>query len=272
MFRPNRLYKYESFSTQALENLKNHSLYFGSPANFNDPYDCAVFPSVREPTDQDVAIFRSHYLAKNDLPDRVREQFQSVDNAGLRLLLLRQGQGVLDDAVAAFLSKRGVTCFSERNDSLLMWGHYGGRFKGFCLEFRTDCDPLTKARKVSYAEEMPQVDLVPLLCNGPDGDAILDLYCTKAFDWHYEREWRCLHNEAGTVYTYPPETLTGVFMGPEAAFASFEIIALIIANQNPAVQLWQGKRSRSEFSVVFEPVTYTSHIEAKRLGRTTGDA
>ena len=264
---PSRLYKYESFTAQALENLKNHSVYFASPSCFNDPYDCAVSPGVKEPGDRDVERIRNYYLAKADVPENVRSQFERLDVASMRAMLLRQGQSVLDEAVKEFLSTRGVTCFSERNDSLLMWGHYGGRFKGFCLEFRTDFPPLTKARQVRYAEEMPQVDLIPLLCSDEeDSCEVLDLYCTKALDWHYEKEWRCIHDKAGTLYTYPAEALTGICIGPDAAFASFEILALIIMNQNPGVQLWQGRRSKSEFSVEFEPVTYTPHLEAKRLG------
>lgn len=263
---PSRLYKYESFTAQALENLKNHSIYFASPTGFNDPYDCAVFPSVKEPSDAEVESIRAHYLAKPDLPTKVRKEFEQLGAVGLRVLLLRQGQNVLDQAVRTFLSKRGVACFSERNDSLLMWGHYGGRFKGFCLEFHTDLDPLAKARQVRYAEDMPQVDLVPLLCDDEESDEVLDLYCTKALDWQYEREWRCIHKEAGTVYTYPAEALTGVFIGPDAGFASFEIAALIVMNQNPEVKLWQGQRSKSDFSVVFQQVTYTPHLEAKRRG------
>ncbi|WP_374479331.1 DUF2971 domain-containing protein [Zoogloea sp.] len=270
---PSRLYKYESFTAQALENLKNHSVYFASPSCFNDPYDCAVSPGVKEPSDRDVERIRNYYLAKADVPENARSQFERLDVASMRAMLLRQGQSVLDEAVKEFLSTRGVTCFSERNDSLLMWGHYGGRFKGFCLEFRTDCPPLTKARQVRYAEEMPQVDLIPLLCSDEeDSREVLDLYCTKALDWHYEKEWRCMHDKAGTLYTYPAEALTGIFIGPDAAFASFEILALIIMNQNPGVQLWQGRRSQSEFSVEFEPVTYTPHLEAKRLGLLPRDA
>ncbi|UDF36839.1 UNVERIFIED_ORG: DUF2971 domain-containing protein [Shinella sp. XGS7] len=248
-------------------------MYFASPSGFNDPYDCAVSPSVKEPSDSDVERIRRYYLAKDGLPDQVRTQFLHLDVAGLRILLLRQGQGVLEQAVSDFLSKRGVTCFSERNDSLLMWAHYGGRFKGFCLEFRSDHPPLTKARKVLYTDEMPQVDILPLLCtDDEDSSAVLDLYCTKALDWQYEKEWRCIHDEAGTLYTYPAQALTGIYVGPDAAFASFEILALIAMNQNPEVQLWQGRRSKSDFSVVFEPVTYTPHLEAKRLGLLSGDA
>lgn len=268
---PPKLYKYEAFTTQALENLKNHSVYFASPRAFNDPYDCACFPSVKEPTDAEIHQIRQHYLQDEELTDKLRQQFQRLDVAGMRVILLRQGQNLLDNAVRDFLSKRGVACYSERNDSLLMWGHYGGRFKGFCLEFRSDHEPLTKARQVKYAHEMPQVDLVPLLC-GHETDEILDIYCTKALDWHYEKEWRCIHDQAGTLYTYSAEALTGVFIGPDAAFASFEILALIVMNQNPTVQLWQGKRSMSEFSIVFEPVTYTPHLEAKRRGLLDGDA
>lgn len=273
MSLPLRLYKYESFTAQALENLKNHSVYFASPSRFNDPYDCAVSPSVKEPTDAEVERIRRYYLAKTDLPDKVRAEFKRLDVPGLRVLLLRKGQDVLDDAVKDFLSRRGVTCFSERNDSLLMWGHYGGRFKGFCLEFRLEHPPLTKARRVRYADEMPRVDLIPLLCaDEEDSDEVLDLYCTKALDWQYEKEWRCIHDKAGTLYTYAPEALTGVFMGPDAAYASFEIIALIVMNQNPGVQLWKGRRSKSDFSVIFEPVAYTPHVEAKRLGLVPRDA
>ena len=272
MSLPSRLYKYESFTAQALENLKNHSLYFASPSGFNDPYDCAVFPSVKEPNDAEVERIRKHYLAKDDLPNKTRIEFERLGLAGLRIMLLRQGQNVLDEAIKDFLSKRGVACFSERNDSLLMWGHYGGRFKGFCLEFQTDQEPLTKVHKVRYAEDMPQVDLIPLLCNDEESDVILDLYCTKALDWHYEKEWRCIHNQAGTIYTYPAKALTGLFMGPDAGFALFEIAALILMNQNPGVKLWQGRRNKSDFSVVFEDVTYTPHLDAKRRGLLAGDA
>jgi hypothetical protein len=45
-----------------------------------------------------------------------------------------------------------------------------------------------------------------------------------------------------------------------------EVIALVLAGQNEKVKLWKGTRSRTKFAVDFEHFTYTSHIEAKRLG------
>lgn len=265
MIVPPKLYKYEAFSAQSLENLKNQVIYFGSPLRFNDPYDCALSPSIKEPSDGDVGKIRRYYLAEKDMDAKVRAQFETATIAGLRIMLLRIGQDVLNQEVSRFLSQRGVSCFAEQPDNLLMWSHYAGHHKGFCLEFKTESEPFQKIMRVKYSADMPAFDLVPMLCD-QNFDQILELFCTKAIDWQYEREWRAIHKEAGTAYTYPAEALTGVYFGPEATFTSFEIIALILAGQNEQVKLWKGLRSRSDFTVEFELVTYTSHIEAKRLG------
>lgn len=39
---PSSLFKFERFTTQALSNLKEQVIYFSSPRNFNDPYDCSI--------------------------------------------------------------------------------------------------------------------------------------------------------------------------------------------------------------------------------------
>lgn len=265
MSPPLRLYKYEPFSAQSLQNLKDQVIYFGSPLRFNDPYDCALSPSIKEPTDAEIQRIRSHYIAKPDLDDKVRREFETATPTSLRIMFLRIGRNVLDQAIKEFLSHRGVSCFSEKVDSLLMWSHYGDHCKGFCLEFSTSTDPFQKIKKVRYTPDMPVFDVVPVLCD-EDYDPVLDLYCTKAIDWAYEQEWRCIHSQVGTAYGYPPEALTGVYVGPDTPFTAFEIIALILAGQNKHVQLWQGSRSKSSFSVEFRPVTYTTHLDAKRLG------
>lgn len=265
MPQPQRLYKYESFTAQSLQNLKDQVIFFGSPRNFNDPYDCALSPSVKEPSDADVEKIRQHYLAKPELEDKMRRKFERASVSELRIMFLRTGQNVLEHAISDFLSRRGVSCFSERADSLLMWSHYGDSCRGFCLEFDTAAEPFEKIRKVHYSQAMPEIDVVPFLCD-ENSDSVLDLYCTKAVDWAYEQEWRAIHSESGKAFVYPSSALTGVYLGPEMPFSAFEIVALILAGQNENVQLWQGYRSKSSFSVEFKPVTYTSHLEAKRRG------
>ena len=265
MSPPLRLYKYEPFTARSLQNLKSQVVYFGSPLNFNDPYDCALSPSIKNPNDAEVERIRQHYLANPELEGQHRRFYELAAISELRAMFLRAAQRVLNQAINDFLAHRGVSCFSEKVDSLLMWSHYGDHCKGFCLEFDTSTELFEKFKKVCYGQEMPEFDIVPMLCDG-DFDPVRNLYCTKALDWSYEQEWRGIHNIAGTAFGYPSNALTGVYLGPDIPFPAFEIVALILAGQNEKVQLWQGSRSKSNFAVEFQPVTYTSHLEARRRG------
>lgn len=265
MASPSRLFKYEPFSARSLQNLKEQVIYFGSPLNFNDPYDCALTPKIKSPSDIDIARLRKHYGSDPRVPDITRVKFKTMADEELRKLIMVIGLKSLQEGITEFLSSKGVSCFSEANDSLLMWSHYADSGKGFCLEFRTDKSPFEKLQQVRYSEQMPEVDVVPILC-GDSNEAIMDLYRLKAEDWRYEKEWRCIHTKAGTAFCYEGDVLTGVYLGPGMPFSQFEIIAMVLAGQNESVQLWQGFRSESTFKVDFRPVTYTTHLEARRLG------
>lgn len=262
---PPRLYKYESFNAQSLENLKAQSIYFGPPSGFNDPYDCATSPRIRSLSDNEVEAIRRRYQEDPSVPENIREVFKStsVDNA--RKLLMKSGQTVLDEHIAKFLHTRGVSCFSEVQDDLLMWSHYGGKYGGFCLEFDTADVLFEKALPVRYSTEIPEIDLAPLL-KRDDFDQVLTLFTTKSSSWSYEREWRVLHANSGTLYAYPDRCLTGVYFGPEMKSAAIEIICLILQGQNSSVKFWRGRRSKSAFKVDFEEFTYTSFLQAKSLG------
>lgn len=48
---PERLYQYQSFNNYSLKNLKNGQIYFNSPLNFNDPYDCLHTINVKPLSD-----------------------------------------------------------------------------------------------------------------------------------------------------------------------------------------------------------------------------
>lgn len=262
---PSRLYKYESFSTRALQNLKSQVIHFGSPLHFNDPYDCALTPNITTPSDADVEAIRSNYLCDDDLSPSQRAHFESVAVAKLRETLLVAAEKALRVSTEEFLKSRGVACFSERNDDLLMWSHYGGRYKGFCLEFSSCAEAFAKVRKVRYVPALPAIDAADVLLDRAF-DPVLELFCTKALAWAYEEEWRSIHAVAGTEYGYPAEALTGVYLGPDIDRQSLEIVCLILAGQNEKVRLWRGARSTTEFRVVFEEFFYTPHLEAKRKG------
>lgn len=250
---PPHLYKYESLNIYSLENLKGRTLYFSSPLKFNDPYDCALFPNIRPLSDEDVERIRCKDLGD---PSKSRKwaDISATSTEDLRKIYLEAGHSAFRRHVDEFLHKSGVTCFSERNDNLLMWAHYGGRYKGFCLEFSTKLLPSEKMKQVKYPKDIPTIDLVPLLVEN-DYVQVDELFYTKSKDWHYEHEWRGFMDQAGTSYRYSTDSLTGVYFGPHISDRSLEIIYLILGGQKEVVKFWRGKRSSTEFKVEFEQFT-----------------
>jgi Protein of unknown function (DUF2971) len=265
---PKYLYKYEPFNTRTLENLKAQSIYFGSPSSFNDPYDCSFMPALAPISDETVEQIRGRYLNDSDTPLHARQQFAKASTEELRQIFLRSGRAALDQSVAQFIENRGVSCFSERHDDLLMWSHYGGRHTGFCLEFDASKTPFQKIKKVTYTPSLPIVDITPWLL-GDNYDGVMSLFTTKSSAWEYEAEWRAVHENAGTLYCYPADSLTGVFFGPEISVEALEIVCLILRGQNEGVKFWRGRRSSSAYRVEYEAFNYVPYLEARARGLLT---
>ncbi|ACF10452.1 hypothetical protein Cpar_0023 [Chlorobaculum parvum NCIB 8327] len=265
---PAKLYKYEPFSTQSLENLKAQAIYFGSPLGFNNPYDCATNPVVLKPSAQEAESARQHYLSDKTTPQEAKLKFEQMPVNDLQEMLYRIGTEAISSNVERFGKERGVSCFSEINDDLLMWGHYGGKYKGFCLEFSTEHNPFSQAHQVKYVDRVPEASVIPFLTGSELelDNAAKDLYLIKSKSWYYEKEWRIVHKDVGTRYHYEPNALTGVYFGPEIPNEALEIIALILRGQNPHVKLFRGERSKSEFKVDFTEIGYLTHLEAKNRG------
>lgn len=262
---PRSLFKYGAFSTQSLHNLKSQVIYFGSPLRFNDPFDCALTPNLQVPTDAEVDLIRQYYLSQSDIPAQARSEFESQSIEQLRVSFVRGAGEVFRKVVNDFLATNGVACFSERHDDLLMWSHYGGQYKGFCLEFDTSDEPFSKIYPVQYETAFPPLSVAKVIMDRRY-NYIQRLFCTKSAAWAYEREWRAIHKTAGTEFVYESRSLKGVYFGPDISRQSLEIICLILGGQNDTVKFWQGHRSSTEFRVLFEPFTYTPHLEAKRKG------
>lgn len=261
---PATIFKYEGTNIQSLLNLKAQSFYMASPLAFNDPYDSALSFQVSDPSDEDVIKYKEHLLAKHEIPDGVKKELIDMSLIFLKTTLKNAVNQVMAQSVESFAMNKGVTCFSEINDELLMWAHYSDKYKGFCLEFRTDIEPFQKLRKVKYVPKFPLIDL-DLLISGNFEQAV-DLICTKSESWNYEKEWRLIHNAVGTLYTYPKESLKAIYFGPKIDPQFREILCLIMQGQNPEVEFWQGELSQREFKIKFNKVTYTPYIIAKSIG------
>lgn len=263
--RPHFLYKYEPFTLRAVQNLKQHSLYFGPPSSFNDPFDCALTPRFVPLTDIEANAVAAKFVSDPETPRHIANFFYEVGMANLKDSLLAWATKEIQSQCESFSKTKGITCFSEVNDNLLMWSHYGGQHRGFCLEFNTDYEPFSKLHRVVYSTTIPEFSVSRMMVN-EDYQHVLDLFCTKSSDWAYEKEWRVIHQVAGTVFTYEPAALNAVYFGAKMTEQDIDMLCLILHGQNPDVKLFHGYRSPTEYKVDFNPFTYTSLRDAKIAG------
>ncbi len=248
---PQTIFKYEPFALRAIQNLKASSVYFAPPAVFNDPYDCAITASIADASHDEVEQLRTEFSTSGAYTQEVRDANSHLDLDEFETQIRRGAQVVIDKARNDFLRKRGVTCFSETNDNLLMWSHYGGQYKGFCLEFRTDFEPFSKLQGVSYVTEMPQFPLSDFIRNENHTQLMKRMFLTKSSAWAYEKEWRVFHAEAETLFPYKREALKAIYFGPDIAAQDRDLLCLILHCQNPDAELWIGSRSSTAFRVEF---------------------
>jgi hypothetical protein len=251
---PKKIYKYESFSAQALINLKAGELYFSLPSQFNDPFDCTL-PISYDLGFDDVGKLRFMFPSDLDIPDMRKEQLDGMSDADFYEMII----SILNRNISSTLEGKGISCFSSCRDNMLMWSHYGQKHTGFCLEFDTKFAPFNKAKEVNYVREFPKLNVEDLLTN-LKFDSIISLLHTKSLDWEYEKEWRCIHVESPKIYGYEQKSLTGVYFGSEMDLCAIEIICLVLQGQNPAVKFWRGEKCSDSFGVKFEEFSYSSHL------------
>ncbi|MBR6012726.1 MAG: DUF2971 domain-containing protein [Selenomonadaceae bacterium] len=129
------------------KNIKGSKLYFNTPDSFNDPFDSASSYNISsESREKLFDIFEQQTRGKlsNDLIKEARKISGSEFNKIFKST----------DYDPLHNSKRGITCFSRKNDNILMWAHYANNHQGVCLGF--DIDENDKHLKKFFDESNDQ--------------------------------------------------------------------------------------------------------------------
>lgn len=237
---PKRLFKYQRFEKDksvepgapdedyCLQNLRNRQFRFTAPNDFNDPYDTASF-FVTTQAFENVPYNLEAFLSLPQIWDHMKEEvkdslrasdrkpetverilLQQVPDELSRKVLMEVKTKVLrqlaDDSVGHmnqfFRKMTRVSSFCEIGDSIVMWSHYGGYHKGFCLEYdsaRLALDPNIPGwlHPVRYNANLFDVTkyLQASIQYQTSGGVISNnwamiMACHKSPEWSYEREWR----------------------------------------------------------------------------------
>lgn len=130
------------------ENLKNslifNYIWFSDPSKFNDPYDCNL--SLKSECSYEEIL---KYLEEENNGvhfSYIRKRAQNLyQNPVLRINLLKK-------ADQQTVENLGVCCFSQCNDTLLMWSHYANKHEGVSLTFDITQDQHIFSKKLFNVE------------------------------------------------------------------------------------------------------------------------
>jgi hypothetical protein len=256
---PARLYKYHALTHYTMDGLRQQKLWFGPPAGFNDPFDCAQ-PVVRARLgDDELQVVFDRCVSSPKAPRRELEaqyikagrftdEFHTMARSRLQV--------VLKERAEVQRHQRGVTCFAESNTDLLMWAHYADGHRGVCLEFDTRSEFFAKTTQVAYSDDYPEIGAAEIFDNDPT--ALLRIMIgTKSECWKYEREWRVAHMEANKLYGYGYGVLTGIYLG--AMMRETDVPTIRRMFWNTQTKVHRMIRSDSSFSVSAVPEKTTEY-------------
>ncbi len=183
------LYKYVDFDGgQKL--LTNNNLLIKNPAKFNDPYDC--YPGLinfdKMPDDYIKDLINKYYpnLSREDRRKKINSTIKNSKSGLIKMFRT--------DFINGERQGKGITCFTEDHQNLLMWSQYADSHKGICIGFNLEklyrslkVNPYkeTALLKVKYTKELHAMDYYE------DGfKAIINWLRTKSNLWEYEKEIR----------------------------------------------------------------------------------
>ncbi len=205
---PRVLYKYRSWDVEWHRNaLRNRTVYFASPNQFNDPFDCRIYAdydsmsdhqlmniALSDPELVDRLISITRKYGHNVSRAQVLEYLRSPDwFSTFRSSLQNGGDTVFAEARGTFL---GIFSLTSVRDSILMWSHYSDQHRGFFIGYSvphlmaafeaiSNVGNSIPLLKVQYARKYPHI-----VASDPEKDPkwVSEQFTTKFDGWEYEQE------------------------------------------------------------------------------------
>lgn len=250
--KPGELYKYMEPET-ALIVLKNKTLRYSEPSEFNDYYDANP----------------PYIFADTNITKEQSDCLRTVLNT--------------------FTEQSRILSLSSINNDIMMWGHYTGCNKGVVIGFNPNAERFNSATKVNYDDNIVKIpgsyyELTNVLKDtNPFLKALETLFTTKRLCWQYENEWRIVINletnnswileerknnpkyekaatqiEQNMPYVdlpFKPEDVKSIYLGAKISPKDqFKIINLIKQNYQHIKEIYKVRYAEDEYKIYFDSI------------------
>jgi hypothetical protein len=256
-FVPTHLYKYrglgppDSQQRRFLQRTFSHNeVYFASPVEFNDPFDCRVHLSF-DGSDEEwlnrlrKLAERESHLSAEDKEARARSWLAAGGHKDPNC------QAAMVAQLQSDANNIGIYCVSTRRNSLAMWPRYADGHRGICLEFEHleglfGPLPTTQAAlDVHYRDRMPVVQSI----GSDDTDAVVAHLLTKSSEWRDEHEHRFIDLAGRGTRHFNSRALVGVIFGCRTPATDRKLIEEWIASGPCAPSLYEAVMKRDEYAL-----------------------
>lgn len=191
------LFKYYGNINYAVDAVENSRIHLEPPSAYNDIYD-----STRKVGEEglyhifsgkflysEIALKYCDLLSNSEVDDLYKKNMSagqiidylcSINKDIDRDKFIQESCCYFTQGKNIFQSSNNkISCFSEVNDSLLMWAYYANNYAGICIRFNAPKDAILSqyCRKVQYT-------------NHYISDNSFGTYFRKSIQWSHEQEWR----------------------------------------------------------------------------------
>jgi hypothetical protein len=237
---PDAFYKFTS-AERAIEIVKNKQLWFSSPKNFNDPFDCNINLIDFQPSEEQIKTVINEKVQRNRKTRR--QEIQKNKRNAYRI------RNQFAEQLNEMFQNSGICCFSEKYENILLWSHYAENHRGICLGFNRGISKIaTMSGKVQYRDNYEKA-----LFFGMKGEAIYHLVFTKSKDWSYEQEIRAVRILSNGKTDFDICHLTEIIFGCKTEKSVIQEMKKIIFNLGTThINFKQAKQTKSSFNLSFE--------------------
>jgi len=258
------LYKFRDWNDSLHRRiLTEREIYFASPNQFNDPFDCFLIPRY-DLLSENEKLDKYKELIKSDRPQLNSIEVLREAKKWHRLKLL-DGKNFLERAENLLRTNNeryGIFSVTKTKDPILLWSHYANSHKGFCVAFNTVLltenirNSFFYIKIISHDVDVVYSNNYPLLIPRKEitpKEYIEKPLSTKASYWSYEEEMRfILFDITRTPLKLEQEVYDSIILGCNISDADKNEIIETSTSRFQSIKIFQAKKHLTQYALEYE--------------------
>lgn len=258
------LCRYFSIDRNLITSLMENYLWFSTPFSFNDPYDCNIKLDIQKYSLKEIYKYLNTTYQETLNKPTLFTQKDLSEKAKYYLNHPQSFMDIINKELAIGMKDYGICCFSQNENSILMWSHYANKHKGVCLKFDINMDKRTFSTpfKINYKKHLPKFNYIKYRLDYNFKKALLAQYAlgTKHKIWKYEDEVRIIKEKPIGQYIGPisfnKSSLIEVIFGCRCQKDQMNSINKLLNCFGYSPKYYQMRLIESDFILVKESITF----------------